>query len=218
MKSYLNILFILLLFFSCEALNAQGFSIGIKGGINLAKHTEELEHTEFNYRIGFIGGGFVSYDFNNLISIQSEVLYSMRGNARVFPEQILGQLIIPESKVVTKLNYIEIPLLLFISFDLNSNIRPKILIGPAISFLLTAKSEAEIYSDEEGTEIDQKELWKPNDYGIIFGIGADYTVGNNKIILDIRYNLGLADLNDGVGGGKITSNTISLLLGYLIGL
>lgn len=217
MKTQRNTIFILLLLFTFNTLNAQVFRAGIKGGINLAKHTEELQHTDFKYRTGFIGGGFISYGLTELVSFQSEILYSMKGNTRVIPEQILGQVTIPESKVFTKLNYIEIPLLLIIAFDLNSNFRPKILFGPVISFLLTAKSEAESYSGGGGIEVDQKDLWKSSDYGIIFGVGGDYNIGNNKIVLDIRYNLGLADLNNGVGGGKITSNTISFMLGYAIG-
>lgn len=214
MKTYLRILSLLLIISSFDAIDAQGFRVGVKGGINLAKHTEEFEHTEFNYRIGSIGGAFISYDFNDLISLQSEVLYSMKGNTRVFQGQLLAQGSISESRVITKLNYIEIPLLLFISFELNSNIRPKILFGPIISFLQTATAEAEYGGSSY--EINTKELWKSNDFGIILGSGLDYKVGENKIVLDIRYNLGLADLDNGIGGGKITSNALSFLLGYSI--
>ena len=217
MKTFMKIGMVFYIFFQLWFFTyGQGLRAGVSGGLNLGKHSEEMKHEEFRFRPAFTGGLFLAYEFNSWLILQSEFFYSMKGNVRVTSIPFTGNSTGRESKVITKLNYFEIPLLIVTKFNLDFPLKPKIMIGPAFSFLLTAKAEAEWPFSSNNMEIDQKDFWKPSEFGIILGFGGDYKFGIHMIDLSFRYNLGLNDINNGVGGGKITSNTFAFLLGYSI--
>jgi opacity protein-like surface antigen len=96
-------------------------------------------------------------------------------------------------------------------------IKPKIFIGPEYSFLLDAKIEY-IEQGNSQAEIDEKDHFKQNEYGIILGAGAEYELQSGKIIFDVRYNYGLKNINIIEQGSEIKSNTISFNLGFAFSL
>lgn len=213
MKNFVKAFLVFLVISNINSLtNGQGFRIGITSGLNFSKHSEEMKHEEFRYRIGYIGGMFLLYNFNEWIGVQTELLYSMKGNVRVTPVPQSNS----ESKVFTKLNYIEVPLLIKLSFQLEFPVKPFIIAGPSFSLLQTAEAEAEWPFSSNTTEIDQKDFWKQSEFGIVLGVGGDYEFGLHRIGFNLRYDLGLNNINAGVGGGKINSKTITILLGYSI--
>jgi hypothetical protein len=63
-----------------------------------------------------------------------------------------------------------------------------------VAFNTTAKFKAE----DADVEVDLKDTTKSVDFGLIFGGGLDMPVGQGgqKVGFDIRYNLGLTDIND----------------------
>jgi hypothetical protein len=157
---------------------AAGVQFGIKAGGNMAKPTgadaDDLEGT-LKTKVGFVGGIFIAFNLSNSLSIQTEVLYTMKGATYEYTD-------IDETVEETLYgDYLEIPLLLKLKF-LSGGIQPFIFAGPYVGFKLSEKLEGE---DED--------ILKNNDYGAIFGGGLQL---GSKFHVDVRYSMGLEKIID----------------------
>jgi hypothetical protein len=155
-----------------------GVQFGIKAGGNMAKPTgadaDDLEGT-LKTKVGFVGGIFIAFNLSNSLSIQTEVLYTMKGATYEYTD-------IDETVEETLYgDYLEIPLLLKLKF-LSGGIQPFIFAGPYVGFKLSEKLEGE---DED--------ILKNNDYGAIFGGGLQL---GSKFHVDVRYSMGLEKIID----------------------
>jgi hypothetical protein len=161
---------------------AADVQFGIKAGGNMAKITGADTHdTEgvLKNRIGFVGGIFLAFNFGKVVTIQTEVLYTMKGASFEYTDV--------DETIIEKLycDYIEIPLLLKIKIPLPV-IQPFVFAGPSVGFKLSEKHEL------AGVPLEDV-LFKNNDYGAIFGAGLN--LGRN-LMLDVRYSMGLQKLLD----------------------
>ena len=52
-------------------------NFGIKAGLNIANMYDDIDGTES--KIGFCGGGFVTFGLGNLVVVQPEVMYTQKG-------------------------------------------------------------------------------------------------------------------------------------------
>lgn len=97
------------------------------------------------------------------------------------------------------MNYINIPVMAKYAVADKFNLQA----GPQIGFLMSAKYEG----------VDVKELMKSMDFGINLGAGYDLT---EKMSLDLRYNLGLAQTQKELmtGDTAAKNSVIQLSFGY----
>jgi hypothetical protein len=91
-----------------------------------------------------------------------------------------------------KLNYLAIPVMLKYNLGETFNLQ----VGPQISLLMST----------DPSEL--KDFLKGTDFGLNIGVGA----GFGKFSADVRYSLGLSNIND--GPGEIKNNVIQISLGY----
>ena len=156
---------------------AAGVQFGIKAGGNMAKPTgadAQDPLATLKSRVGFTGGIFLAFNFGRVVTIQSEVLYTMKGATYVALDDTYTDKLYAD--------YIEIPLLLKLRIP-SPVVQPFVFAGPTVGFKLKEKLES------NGEEIPLEEaLLKNNDYGAIFGAGLN--LGRNFMI-DVRYSLGL---------------------------
>jgi len=156
---------------------AAGVQFGIKAGGNMAKPTGADARdplATLQSRVGFMGGIFLSVDLSRVLSIQSEVLYTMKGATYIANDDTYTDKLYAD--------YIEVPMLLKLRIPIPV-VRPFIFGGPTVGFKLQEKLMS------NGEEIPLTEaLFKNNDYGAIFGAGLN--LGRN-LMLDVRYSLGL---------------------------
>jgi hypothetical protein len=154
---------------------AAGVQFGLKLGGNMAKPTgadaQDPEAT-VKSRIGFTAGVFLAFNFGRVVTIQSEVLYTMKGATYTalddsYTDKLYG-------------DYIEIPLLLKLKIP-TPGIQPFVFAGPSVGFKLSEKVE------EDGVPLGEK-FFKNNDYGAIFGAGLNL---GRSFMIDVRYSLGL---------------------------
>jgi len=118
------------------------------------------------------------------MSIQPELLYVQKG-AKIdtgFDEV--------DSKV--HIDYIEIPVLLKASFGAGSA-KPNLFVGPAIGILMSAKVKTSVEGVDLGdlAEVDMKDELNSMDLGLVIGGGVDI----GKMLLEVRYEIGLSNLN-----------------------
>ena len=181
---------------------AAGVQFGIKAGGNMAKPTgadvDDIEGT-LKTKVGFVGGIFIAFNLSNSFSIQTEVLYTMKGATYEYTD-IDGTV---EEKLYG--DYIEIPLLLKLKF-LSGGIQPFIFAGPYVGFKLSEKLEV------MGEEIPLEEaILKNNDYGAIFGGGLQL---GSKFHVDVRYSMGLQKIIDDVESIDFKNGVWSATVGF----
>ena len=186
----LGVLFI----FSATSVFAQYAYFGVKAGVNFANVWGEDTDPVNGYpyygwdekksRIGFVGGVYSTIVLAKIFAIQPELLFTMQG--AVYE---LG-----DTKAILKLNYIQLPVLLKFYIPMAGNVKPNLFAGPYGSYNLSAKEKMEV-AEVEIYDVEIDEIIQKFDYGIVFGIGFDFIVFNDKqLTVDARYNLGLAKI------------------------
>ncbi len=146
---------------------AAGVKFGIKGGANIANVNGDFTETIADWKstVGFCGGIFLELNFGRILTIQPEVLYTMKG-----ADAGTGKL---------QFDYIEIPVLLKIRIPIGS-IHPFVFAGPAFGFNLKAVLD--------GVEVHDMPT---ADYSAVFGGGLQL---GRSIHIDARYTMGLQKL------------------------
>ncbi len=169
MKKSLAILVIGLfaLLMALPQTSAAGIKFGLKGGANIANVNGNWDEAlgDWKSTVGFCGGIFLELNFGKVLTIQPEVLYTMKG-----ADTGDGKL---------KFDYLEIPVLLKVRIPTGS-IHPFIFAGPAFGFALKAA-------------IDEYQLdgMPTSDYSAVLGGGLQL---GRSIHVDVRYTMGLQKL------------------------
>lgn len=161
-KNIIFFIYLIITLFGNVAYAQKSLEFGIKACVNIA-NTNDLNS---NSLLGFIGGGFLNYHFTNIISVQPEILFTMKGEE-------LNETV-PNFGVVhsdIKFNYIEFPLLGKITIP--GMFSPNFYLGPFFFVF--------------------PENFKRTDFGLAIGGGADFDITQFIIILDIRYLFSLKD-------------------------
>lgn len=171
---------------------------GLKGGANVANVNGDFGTNVSNWksRVGFCGGIFIELNFGRLLTIQPEVLYTMKGAQATVEEGALsgtGKL---------RFDYIEIPILLKIRIPTGS-VHPFVFAGPAVGFDLKST-----FQDITGTSSD---VAKKVDWSAVLGAGLQL---GSSLHIDARYTLGLQKLEvPEVGSFDLKNGVLSATLG-----
>jgi len=140
---------------------------GIKGGANIANVNGDFagQISDWKSTVGFCGGVFLELNLGRVLTIQPEVLYTMKG-----ADTGTGKL---------TFDYIEIPVLLKLRIPTGS-LHPFVFAGPAFGFKLNAVLE--------GIKIEDMPT---ADYSAVLGGGLQL---GRSIHIDARYTMGLQKL------------------------
>lgn len=167
-------------------VNAQDIKFGAKAGLNFAfitgDNTEDLKPNT-----DFHFGVMAEFKISDKFSLQPELIYSGQGAD-----------INIESEGSITLNYLNLPLIGKYYFTEKLSLEA----GPQIGYLLSTK----------GGTLNYKDLLKPIDFGVNFGVGYKLDNGLN---FSARYNLGLSDINDVDGfTDKNRNGVVQLSVGF----
>lgn len=206
MKKLLVVLFALA-FFSISA-QAQ-MQLGLKAGLNLANLSGDDAGSPES-KTGFAFGGFFTYQFSPMFAIQPEIYYSMKGAAdKMTVEGVTVDL-------TYTFDYIEIPLLIKFMIPIQgSNIKPAIFAGPHVAINTTAKVKAEYQDQSQEEDIND---FKSTEFGLQFGGGVGFPVGNGELGFDIRYIMGLTTLFDVEADPDVKNSVLNFNLFYAFSL
>ena len=183
--------------------NAQETKFGVKGGLNVANLSGDIEDN--SSKVGFHVGGFVEIKVSDKFSVQPELLFSTQGTKL----EESGTNYSYESNL--NLSYLNIPVMaksyVAEGFSLEA--------GPLIGFLTKAKGEFAV-TEAGGTvsgDEDVKDEFESIDFGFNFGAGYDFT---ENLSAGLRYNLGLSNIakTDSGDDFKLSNNVFSVSLGY----
>jgi hypothetical protein len=106
------------------------------------------------------------------------------------------------------LSYIRIPLMLNIfAGKLGNPVRPKLMLGPSVGFLMKVKNESEVTVQNNGstntvtTTSESKKGYNTTDFGGVIGAGVNIRLADRLWLdTDLRYYMGLSDLYDNDNG------------------
>ncbi|MCG2432184.1 porin family protein [Aequorivita xiaoshiensis] len=188
---------------------------GLKTGINYSKYTPNIEFNgievvDFNGKFGFFVGGFVNFDFSDILKLQPELLFALQGTntsqeieLRFSPDQepVVGEL---KSRVTE--STISLPIML----QIYPTEKFYIEIGPQFGYIVNRKEKV---TDDPFTEFGSPFGVSedcPNcdkfDLGASLGIGYNFT---SLIGISTRYYAGLIERNN-----TIKSSVINLGINY----
>lgn len=163
------------------------FSLGAKGGLNFAKVDFTSPGTTYDNRTGYHFGAFGLFKFTK-IGIQPEIIFSEQGS------KVKN---VNTNNVEANFSYINIPVILKLYLAGGLNLQA----GPQFGFLSKA--------DIDGSSV--KDFVKSSDLSFALGAGWDLPFG---LTLDLRYNLGLSDNNDGFDGDQLKNQVWQVSAGY----
>ncbi len=165
-----------------------------------------------DYRAGFAIGAEVGYQVDTRIAITAGLFYSRQGFQRGVSLEYPDNILYIEDNSGMKLDYLNVPILvnvyLFKGFAIKAGIQPGFLLSAKDVEDVTGKGVAAGYDKHASTDI--KDYCNKVDFSIPVGISYEF---NNGIVIDGRYNFGLANIakEDGVSA---KNSVFQLGVGY----
>jgi len=184
---------------------------GVKGGLvlaNIKSVPETFQGYSWETKRGLVGGVSLELGLLGGFSLQPEVLYVQKGTQFDFEmEGITG-------KFETRVDTIEIPLLLKFNLISGGPTIPSFYAGPFVGFISKAENLIKIEGYPTERE-DIKDNLTSTEYGLTFGAGLVQSLGLVKITLDARYDLGLSNVIKEVENGPESVKTRAWL--FMVG-
>lgn len=193
MKKFIPVTILFFLLLSASSYGQIAF--GIKGGLNLT--TLDVRDPELSYesRTGYHAGIFLRTSFGK-VALQPELLlFTQRG-------QIQSSFFGTAQESFT---YVSVPVMLKFYPVGGLNIQ----LGPQFGFLVDGEREYDSFLGSGRQDI--TEHYKKSDVSVSLGAGYDFDFG---LALDVRYNIGIKDINNAADGQEARSRIILLSLGW----
>jgi len=200
-------------------------SVGIKLGVNFADTRVDglpgnLVPDQTTYT-GFTAGVMAEIPVINALSFRPELNYIQKGFtiAENFDIDLIGINMEFGAKARTRINYIEMPLLMKYSIG-SDQAKLYAIAGPSIAYAANAELKPvatfifDINLPAIPVNLDNGFYNRWEISGVI-GLGGELKVGNGKIFSDARYNLGLTNmLNDPIVDLRIKNQGLNVSAGY----
>jgi hypothetical protein len=176
------------------AAAAQGpASIGVKGGVNIAKlkFDSDAEQVDVKNLVGAVAGLFLSKPISDNVGVRIEGLFSQKGAKN----QESGE----DAKY--KLTYIDVPALLVFGPSSSGNTHFNVFTGPQVSFKTKAEFEFAGQTEDADNQV------KGTDFGWVVGAGLE----SGRLTADARYTLGLSNIAE--SGNKVKNRVFAVMVG-----
>lgn len=177
-------------------------SYGIIGGVAFSQLSGSSATNNFSSRFGFTVGALMYYKLSDMFGVQPSFVYVMKGAVK----KVGGV------QMTFQLDYIELPVLVRISFPVSTTITPYITAGAAVSYNL----QAIVTSNASGASTQEISDIRKIDYGISAGGGMQMYIANQKFIIDARYTFGLSGIDDAeIDPLDLKHRSFAIVLGWL---
>ena len=207
----------------CSIFNAKGqTAIGGKIGLNLATYIGDTDESFMDKGsvLGFQIGGVIELGITDRFSIQPELVYIRKGVSDEFTLDVLGDVAMTESDF--KLNYIELPILGKLKFGAPESTNFFVTAGPTFGYATGGEIDTEITFEGETMESSDDIEFSDNDgfrrfeLGAAVGAGINIPSGSGNFFGEIRYAIGITNLNDDdTADLSLRNSAIGLSVGYL---
>ena len=182
-------------------------SFGIQGGLNIANFAQTSGNPDSNlgdFKSRNLGvfGFVVARDFNPNVGLQVDVLYSQKGTTF----DISSSFIEEAAKYETRVDYIEVPILMRANVPSSSGVTFRVFGGPAFGFKVSDES----FLTEVGIKDDDGTEFKSTDVSLVVGGALQF----GQTFVDLRYSWGLVNILD-AEEPEWKTRTFGIMLGFL---
>jgi hypothetical protein len=172
------------------------FRFGVKAGANVNKFQGKSYQDGFQFN--FQAGAFLQFNFNHRFGIQPEANFVQASSEFTDdPTDITDDLFGGGGQHKSKLNYLEIPVLL--NVNLGQSKRVKLQAGPAYGFLLKQNVDS----------LKTENIYKNGEWSLMGGLWLQLPV----VHIGARYKYGLTDINATGNGETWKNQSIQLFIG-----
>ena len=187
-----------------HALRAQPVSAGFKAGVTAGRLPGVTDAVDVavdeESRWGGTGGVFVTLPLNDLVALQPEALYVVKGST------LVSSAVSPRYTLSFDARYLEMPL--FFRFGRSSR-RLYFLAGPSVGFRLAAEARETVGGVTETRDFSDQ--IKRVDVGVSFGAGATF----GRFLVEGRWTEGLRDTESGDRfDAAVRQRVLALLAGF----
>lgn len=192
-------------FFSAHESFAQQMppsKLGVRGGLTASTlWSGDLDDTR--HRVGVVAGSFVHMRFTRRLGLQPELLFVQKGTLR-------GE--DPRTDVL-KASYLQLPILVMRALPVRGPFLPYVAAGPAASLRVSEGLEVTLGDESTTVSGEDVDLFRRADVGLILAAGVGRNIHPDyRLLLDVRYDLGLIDATTGGFGEDISGRTSTLML------
>ena len=164
--------------------------LGLLGGVNFARLKGD-DDEGLKTRTGLLVGATMLKPFRNGFGLEIDALYSMKGAKA---DEDGGSL-------VTKVDYIEVPVMLRYDLSHTGMATPHIGAGASLAYQSRCKVEAtgggmSASVSCSALEDEQDITFRKFDIGLVAEAGVDFLSGSTSYTIGARYTVGLTDLTD----------------------
>jgi hypothetical protein len=183
--------------------------LGLHGGLNLETQAElGLLWNNVDLYQGFTFGGFLEYETGKKLSFQTELNYQKKGEKIESTSEGINTVTRRE------FDYVTVPVLLKGNFHpekAGENWNFTLFTGPYVGYLTSVYSNSK--SGGSTTYLNLNNQAEKTDWGVIFGGGVSYKLGNGSaIVADLRYQMGLNKVDK--GNPDLRNKGAGIVLGY----
>jgi hypothetical protein len=187
-----------------SAAQAQ-MSVGVRGGLSYAELAGDQINTD--PKTGFMAGAYVGIQISGNWVVMPEASYVQKGAKVEGSDVATGEPL----TVTTDIDYVELLVPVGINLAVESeSVQPRLYAGPTLGFALRCK----VKPDTGEPPSDCKDNIKSSDLGLVFGVGVELGSGPGAFLVDLRYDYGIADINDTGDDISNKNRSIQLLIGY----
>lgn len=184
-----------LLFSIVVTSQGQEVGFGVKGGLNLSSLNLEDPEASYDSRTGYHLGLFLRGKFEK-VAIQPELLlYTQNGDIK---SSLFGT-------AQESFSYLTIPLILKFYPVGGLNLQ----LGPQFGFLLDGERKYDTVLGSASEDI--TDYYDKSDISVALGGGYDFGFG---LGIDLRYNLGIKDINNAADGDRVQTRVFMVSLGW----
>lgn len=160
-----------------------GFKTGLTVGDLLGEDNKSFfgPYSDDNFHVGLSGGPFMTINLSRTVSIQPEMSFVMRGATQD----------VSNTQYIYSLNYLTFPLLLRVAPFQAEAVKPLLFVGPALDLKLNADVSSETGSEDTTSPLDNA---RTTVFNLVIGVAAETSPGDDGIVFDLRYDLGLTRL------------------------
>ncbi len=174
-------------------------------------------------------GGFAGFKLGERVTIYGELSFVRKGySSEGYFFRDAGEGVVEEVTLdwTVHLDYLELQVPLAVMFPTGGRLRPRLYAVPSLALELGcgwSLTERSVFisggsvigtehSESTGDCADEEIQTETIDIGILFGGGLDKRIGGGALTADVRYNLGLIDIDD--SDGTLKNRAFQVLLGY----
>ena len=175
------------LVFSGNLLNSQ--ELGAKFGLarSHADISQDIPGITYGSMNDMAAGISLSIDIiGGQLGLQPEVNYIIKG----FDVREMDQGEEISSKY--KISYIEVPVLVYYKAPLKGKFIPGVFFGPYVGFAQKVTEVQTAFGETEKRDVGDN--LKEQDFGLIFGGNVRYGGGSFRLMLDVRYSIGIKNV------------------------